>query len=202
MMGTTHICIGVASALALTMPENVGGCIAAIVGGAVGGSISDIDVSSKKNGIGSLYAKLIATGIIPLALVFDYIVDGGIIDYIKKCNSTNLTIGIVMFILLCLIGSKQDHRGFTHSLLALSLFSVSIALFCKPIFIPFFIGFASHLLLDTLNKKSIKLFFPLKKGVSLDICYANKSMDKLFLLIGAIGTVVILCYSLFRNISI
>lgn len=201
MMGKTHICIGVASALAVTMPENIGGCIAAIVGGAVGGSISDIDVSSNKNGIGSLYAKLIATGIIPFSLVIDYIVDGGIVDYIKNCNSTTLTIGVIMFMILCLIGSKQEHRGFTHSLLALLLFSVSVAFFCKPILIPFVIGFASHLLLDTLNKKSIKLFFPLKKGISFNLCYANKTVDKFLLLIGAVGTVGILCYSLVKNIN-
>lgn len=202
MMGKTHVFIGIASALALTTPDNLGGCLSAIVGGAVGGSISDIDVGSDKDGIGSLYAKLITTGIIPISLIIDYIIDGGIIDYVRNCNRTNLAIGVIMFIVLCFIGSKQDHRGFTHSLLALFLFSVSIGFFCKPILMPFVIGFASHILIDLLNKKPVKVFFPSKKGVCFKLCYANKTTDKILTLIGIVATVVLLGHSLVTNINL
>lgn len=202
MMGKTHIFIGIASALVLTAPDNLSDCLPAIVGGAVGGSISDIDVSSSKNGLDSLYAKLMATGIIPIALVIDYIIDGGIIDYVKNCNNTDLLIGVVLFMILCFIGSKQEHRGFTHSLLALFLFGFSIGFFCMPILIPFVIGFISHILLDILNKKPVKLFFPSKKGVCLKLCYSNKTVDKALLTIGIFTTLAFLGYLFSKNINI
>lgn len=201
MLGKTHIFVGVASALVLTAPDNLSGCLSAIVGGAVGGCISDIDVNSNKNSRDSLYAKLIATGLIPLALVVDFIFDGGIIEYVKNCNRTSLAMGVILFVALCFIGSKQDHRGFTHSLLAMILFSVSIGMFCNPVLIPFVIGFISHLVLDSLNKKPIKLFFPIEKGVCFKLCYSNKTADKVCLAVGVVVTVIYLSLSLALKIN-
>lgn len=201
MLGKTHIFVGVASALVLTAPDNLSGCLCAIVGGAVGGCISDIDVSSNKNSRDSLYAKLISTGLIPLALIVDFIFKGGIIDYVKNCKRATLVTGVVLFLALCFIGSKQDHRGFTHSLLALVLFSVAIGMFCKPLLIPFIIGFISHLVIDSLNKKPIKLFFPLEKGVCFKLCYSNKTVDKVCLAVGVVVTVLYLSLTLAVKIN-
>lgn len=202
MMGKTHIFIGIASALAVASPDNFKECLPAIVGGALGGSISDIDVNANKSTKDNLYAKLIASGIVPISLIIDLIADGGMIDYVKSCNTTVLVTGIILFIALCFIGSKQDHRGFTHSLLGLTLFSISVGFFCKPILIPFAIGFMSHILLDTLNKKPVKLFFPLKKGIYFDLFYANKTADKVLLFTGIVTIIVFLGYALAETINI
>ena len=43
MMGMTHIFIGTASAMAVSSPHTVSGCFAAMIGGAAGGFISDIE---------------------------------------------------------------------------------------------------------------------------------------------------------------
>lgn len=201
MLGKTHIFIGVASSLVLTAPDNLSSCLCAIVGGAVGGCISDIDVNSNKNNRDSLYAKLISTGLIPLALIVDFIFKGGIIDYVKNCNRTTLAIGVLLFVALYFIGSKQDHRGFTHSLLAVVLFSVAIGMFCNPVLIPFIIGFISHLVLDSLNKKSIKLFFPFEKGVCFKLFYSNKTADKVCLGVGVVVTVLYLSLTLATKIN-
>ncbi len=194
--------MGIASALAVTAPKNFQECLPAIVGGALGGSISDIDVNSNKSSKNTLYAKLIASGIVPISLIIDYIAKGSMINYVKTCNTTTLGIGVVLFIALCLIGSKQDHRGFTHSLLALALFSLSVGLFCTPILFPFIIGFISHILLDILNKRSVKIFFPIKKGISFDLCYSNKTADKILLIIGIAVTALFLGYSIYSTINI
>ena len=48
MMGKTHLFMGITAAAVLTRPDTVGGCLAALMGGAVGGVLSDIDVKSGK----------------------------------------------------------------------------------------------------------------------------------------------------------
>lgn len=196
MMGKTHMVVGMAMALAVTTPDTVGGFITAIVGGAVGSSISDIDVNVSKHNKDALYTRLVSTGLVPVALLIDLIFDGGIINYMRECSVVNRVIGVLLFVLMCLFGKFQEHRGFTHSLLALALFSISIALFCLPLLVPFATGYASHLVLDLLNKRSIKLFYPINKGVCFKLCYANKTVDKVLFLLGSVATVVLLVFSL------
>lgn len=143
-----------------------------------------------------MYARLIVAGIVVASLVIDFFIGGGIWKNILSTDSTRLFTGIGIFAILCLVGIFQEHREFTHSLIALVLFSLSVGLFCYPIIIPFTIGFLSHLLLDILNKKPIRLLYPKEKGVCLKLCYANKIADKVFMVIGIVGTVFILSYSI------
>ncbi len=196
MMGKTHMVVGMATAIALTTPDTLGGFISAIVGGAVGSCISDIDVNINKHGKDALYTRLIATGLVPIALLIDLIFDGGIVGYMIDCSTANKVIGVSLFVVMCVIGAMQGHRGFTHSLLALVLFSIAVALFCLPLLIPFSIGFATHLILDVLNKKPMKLFYPLEKGVCLKLCYANKRVDKALFLLGSVAVVFFLIFSI------
>ncbi|MEE0060276.1 MAG: metal-dependent hydrolase [Acutalibacteraceae bacterium] len=196
MLGKTHMMVGMATALALTAPDSAGGLIAAIVGGAVGSSISDVDVSVSKRGKDALYTRLIATGLVPIALLIDFIFKGGIVRYMIECPTAYKIIGVLLFVALCVIGKTHGHRGFTHSLLGFVLFCVSVSLFCKPVLVPFAIGFATHLILDVFNKKPIKLFWPVKKGLCFNLCCADKMVDKLLLLVGSVATVVFLVISL------
>lgn len=68
-----------------------------------------------------------------------------------------------------IVGYVFDHRGFFHSLPALILFTLIVSRFVGIITtFAFFIGYLSHLLLDTLNKQGIYWLYPLKyklKGV-------------------------------------
>ena len=66
------------------------------------------------------------------------------------------------------------HRGFTHSLLSLFIFTGILYVvagiigvgFGYWIAIGFSIGYASHILLDSFNPKGVSLFFPVKKKFS------------------------------------
>ena len=61
-----------------------------------------------------------------------------------------------------IIGYMFTHRGFFHSLLALFLFSYLLILFVPIIYvIPFFFGYLSHLILDSLNHQGILFLYPL-----------------------------------------
>ncbi|WP_143318721.1 metal-dependent hydrolase [Clostridium sp. HBUAS56010] len=198
MMGKTHIFIGMASALAISVPSTGDECLAAIMGGAVGGIISDIDIRSNSYCRDALYARFITAGIVLFSFIINFFVGGEIWRSIINTNYVRLSIGISTFLMLCLFGVFQNHREFTHSLIALVLFTVSVGLFCYPIAVPFVIGFLSHLLLDILNKKPIRLLFPKDKGICLKLCYSNKIADKVFMVLGIVGTIFALSYSCFR----
>ncbi|ONI43107.1 hypothetical protein AN640_06770 [Candidatus Epulonipiscium fishelsonii] len=186
MMGLTHLFIGTASALALT--SSVYGIIPALIGGSIGGTISDIDT---KNSIFSKYFKIKN---IVIAIVIDLVLQGPILHYIFKANKVILLFGIILFFILLKLGKAQKHRGPTHSILALTLFSVSIAFFSLPILPAFIIGFISHLTLDILNKKPVNIFYPYNKGICLKFCYANKSTNTTLLFVGIIFTVYFLIF--------
>ena len=60
---------------------------------------------------------------------------------------------------------------------------------------PFAIAFASHVLLDMMNKRSVRLFYPAKKGICLGWFYADRLANKAIAAGGTIWMIaaVILC---------
>ena len=61
------------------------------------------------------------------------------------------------------------------------LFSVAAA---------FALGFASHVLLDLLNKMPVQLLYPSKRGkLCLRLCYASGATNTAFMWAGALGIV-------------
>lgn len=203
MMGKTHIAIGISAAYLLTQPKSATEFVAATVGGSIGGIMADIDVkinrSNKfalKASIDALYGEILAVAISVCALVGDYFTGGQIIQNIIAHWQTAL-IGAIMFTALTVIGEISEHRDRTHSLLALALFSTSIFLISVPIGMAFLVGYASHLLIDFLNKSPIRLFYPLKKGICFNVCYADRLGNEL-LLVG--GVSIITLYLLMHSI--
>jgi len=62
------------------------------------------------------------------------------------------------------------HRGFTHSLLPLLIITFFLCNFKnKRVGVSFFIGYSSHLILDSFTKIGIPLFFPLKTYYSFNL---------------------------------
>jgi len=183
MMGKTHIFCGIAAALAISRPDSPEGCITAIIGGAAGGIISDMDMRDTRSK-DTIYSRLIAAGIIAAALLTDLAAGIGVIDRIKAAFDRDSVIGAGIFIALCIFGILQPHRKFTHSIVALCLYSSAVGMMHLPLCIPFAAGFASHIALDFLNKKPIMIFWPIKAGICLSLCYSNKFADKLLLFCG------------------
>lgn len=54
------------------------------------------------------------------------------------------------------------HRGFFHSILACLIFSLAIAFFSKWAGFGFFVGYFSHLILDSFTYSGVRLFWPFK----------------------------------------
>lgn len=189
MTGKTHLFAGAASALAVTRPSTKEGCLTAMIFGALGGLICDIDLRDNRGSKQALYARLSVMLLIAVALVSDTLADSGVIARLKETLDKRTSVGAAAFIILCIVGVMQPHRKFTHSIAALILFSYALAMVDIPLCVPFATGFASHLALDILNRKKLQLFWPLKTGVSFNICYSNKLADRLFLIAGIAATV-------------
>lgn len=77
------------------------------------------------------------------------------------------------------------HRGFTHS--------VTLATAVTFINVPLGIGMFSHIALDLLNYKSIKLFEPFSdKKFALKLCKTNSKADDFLRLLGTAGIIFVL----------
>jgi len=191
MMSKTHLSVGMAAALAVSPITNVNTCLLALAGGAIGGVIADVDILDNDYESDALTGELIALGITVIFAIVDFFSNGGVCNYVVN-NSICAIIGAIGFFILWIIGYNCDHRKFTHSLLALVLFSLCVALIYPELGVAFAFGYFSHLLLDILNKKGIQLLFPLKIGICLKLCYASKFANKLFMILGFIAIPVLI----------
>ena len=195
-MGKTHLFMGITAAAVLTRPDTIGGCLAVLIGGAAGGVLSDIDVKPGKGRRDDPDARIMAGGIGVIALVLDYLTGSGILAEITRLGSERLYLGLGCLILLCFLGYFQPHREFTHSFLAMALFSGAVGICSAAIQPAFAAGFLSHIALDLLNKKPVRLFFPIGTGFCLKLCYADKAANRVLLYFGMAFTILFSLYIL------
>lgn len=202
MLGKTHMMVGIAATLAVTRPDTVSGIVTAAGVGAVGSLISDIDVgtsSSHKDANKVILLTLIVTA---LAVIADCAGHLGLIQKIMSNSGiARVIIGCFVFVGTCAFGKEQPHRSFMHSLLALLILSFAIGLIYLPIVPYFVIGFLSHIATDVFNRRKVRLLYPLKGGVSLNLFRANGIANSLFLAAGCIVTTVeliLLLINIFR----
>lgn len=201
MMGKTHIAVGIAAAYLITQPQTAPEFIIATVGGSIGGVMADIDVKidtsnkyAAKASMDALYGEILAAAISVGALAGDYFTGGNILQG-AVANLTRFIIGAVLFIVFTIIGERSKHRDKTHSLLAMLLFSASVYLMESRIGFAYLVGYGSHLLVDTFNKSPIRVLYPLKKGVCLKLCYADRLGNELLL----VGSVLIMVLYIFLH---
>lgn len=88
------------------------------------------------------------------------------------------------------------HRKFIHSLFFVLSISFLIKIFYGNYYIPFLIGYISHLILDILTKNGIYLFYPFKLKIH-GFIKTNGIIEKLFLVfLGLVNIVFIINYIL------
>ena len=192
MMSKTHIAVGMAAGLAIAQTGSVESCIAALIGGSVGGVIADCDIHPSRAHKDALIGRLIVVGIAIVALVADYYADAGLCDYLVAHLGMPLIAGIALFVVLTFIGSHTDHRSFTHSLVAMAAFCAAVYLVCEPLLPYFAVGYASHLVLDITNKQGIRLFWPLKAEPSLGLCRAKGTANTVVMALGFVACGILL----------
>lgn len=180
MSGKTHVVCGIACVLMLPCRKQGIDIIPVLFSAAVGAELPDIDthVSSAIRWTWSLiFAFFISIGITEYYRVYS---ENTLIEYFKKQAEYTQPIKYiwgVVFVILCLAGMYSKHRSFTHSFAALLMYSYLVYQILGDYWVSFFIGYSSHLLLDVLNKKQIRLFYPVKKGLKIGICDSGGFAD-------------------------
>ena len=195
MMSKTHLAAGMAAALTISPIANINDCLLVLACGALGGVIPDVDILDDDYKKDALLGEGISFGLLFLCVVINFFNGGTILERVMEHKYLAI-LGILGFCLLWVIGFISEHREFTHSFLSMILFSVSVAFVDLSLFIPFSAGYFSHLMLDILNKKEIRLFFPREKGICLGLCYANKAGNTILMVLGFVATIYMFIYRL------
>ena len=195
MMAKAHITVGMAAAASIMMPRDIAGALPVIAGASLGCLICDIDCDNKSEKADSARWRKVMAAVALAALIEDHLLDAGIWRSIGQNGSYLWFAGLAGFVIICVFAGGSGHRGFSHSLLALALETLCLWLIFPAVAIPFAIAFASHVLLDMMNKRSVRLFYPSKKGVCLGWFYADRLANKAIAAGGTIWMIaaVILC---------
>ncbi len=166
----THITLGIASSLILTGPDTGQDVVVALVGGALGGLIVDVDGKGRDASEGKPLDWIVGGGLIAVLLLCDLFLGDGIFDYLVNHAGLPLVGGFAFLLCLLLVGFSSRPRTFMHSLLGLGLFGFAVFWFCRPLAFPFLIGYGSHLLADLLNNRGIQLLYPLRGKFCFHFC--------------------------------
>lgn len=205
MMGKTHLTMGMAASLAASFfavqPRNLSDILIALAGGAVGGVLADVDTVNNDYKCDALIGQLSGAITFGAVIAYDYFYKLGVCDYVMNSNKILSIIAGIVFMVLYIIGFISEHRTFTHSMMAMALFSGCFTIVYPRLGFAVFVGYASHLLLDLLNKKDVPLLFPLKKGICFHLCYASKTANKVFMFVGLAATLVLTGYRIYPYIT-
>lgn len=192
MLGKTHLSIGIAVAAAVMQPETAHECLAAVLGGTVGGVLCDIDTLRNDGKKDSIVIQFSAAAAAVCILAADYFLNTGLCAAALQQDRQRLMLGATAYIVLWIVGFFSGHRGFTHSLAAGAMFAQVVRMVCPPLAIPFAAAYASHIAIDLLNKKGVRLLWPMKGGVCLGLCYSDRMANTLLFRLGSLASVFFL----------
>lgn len=191
MTGKTHAVLGSAMALAVTRPQSIAEITAVTAVSVFGGLMVDLDVKSSK--ANKILNKVVTIAIIAaiIALFADGIFNLGLnkllISRAAEKSMIMKPTAIALMLLYIFLMSLSGHRGFTHSITALAIVTAfSSLMFREIITIAIVSGYATHIIIDLLNRKGEQLFYPLKKRFCFNLCKSDGMVSKSLFLIGAI----------------
>ena len=190
MQGKTHAAVGCATVLAVHLTvtgiPSMRHMVIAVATGTVAAVLPDIDLESSKASKQAASVLFLISILALGAAVFVCIPQtGGLSGLFETSGVYNRQVlGAVMFIVYIRAGLQGPHRGFTHSVTALIAVSVSAYLAAGAFAADVFAGYASHLVLDLLNKKGMRLLWPSEKTYCIGICTASGHADQVVHIIG------------------
>lgn len=187
MESNTHMAVGVASSLIILQPKtDTKELVLGITLAIVGSLISDIDMHNSKanKAINKIIWVIGITGIISLTV--DYFLKLGIYENIlNDVAIMRILVSISLFSIILMFAKLTPHRTFSHSLIGITSFYIPVSIIFDQMGNYFLIAIISHVVIDLFNKKKVKLFYPLKKGVCFKLCYSNGVVNKVLLFISS-----------------
>ena len=190
MTAKTHIATGAMLTLLAVQPNNVKYLTLSLAGGIIGSIIPDID--SKNSETNQFFDKVTITTVLTLIICtgLEYFFHIGLYKLIlRKTNIEKIVATVMLFFAMCIIGSRTNHRSFTHSFLGLFIFGLILYISLPKVFIEsFVVGYLSHIILDLFNHKGLKLFYPMKKRLCFDLCDSDGIVNNV--IFGANGIIL------------
>ena len=195
MLAKAHIAVGMAAAFSIVRPETVAEALPVIAGGALGCLICDLDCENKSEKSDSSRWRAVMALVAAAALIEDHLLDAGMWRSLGQNGQYLWFAGLAGFVITCVFAGGSGHRGFSHSLLAMGLETLCLWLVFPAVAVPFAAAFASHVILDMMNKRSVRLFYPAKKGICLGWFYADRLANKVFTAFGTVWLIaaIIIC---------
>ena len=188
MQKETHAVIGATSALYLTQPTTKEETIVIACIGTFAGMLPDCDIGkSTINKIIKFFLMTIVLFLLGVAAIYQ----GASEEMLLKLYSTisegyELLFGIIIFTTGLLASFASTHRGFSHSIVGLIVFSVAAYLVNKTYALNFMVGYLSHIIIDFINMRGEALFWPKKKRYCLHICKADSIVNSILFIFGVI----------------
>lgn len=187
MKSRTHMAVGAAAALAAVQPQAAIGCAVAVAAGTLGAAISDVDLLWNR-GAREVFHRVMGIALALVCLVaLDVLAQADVTTRLAALVGKDWGWGLVMLLLLCVCGFFSEHRSFTHSIAGMTLFTVAVHLLVPGHALGFLAGFASHLVLDLLNRKPLRLLFPFRKGYTLRLCSADGMVNSVLMWLGLLA---------------
>ena len=189
MTGKTHVAIGVATALTLSLDKSPENLIILVLASSLGSLVPDLDHPKAKLNQKLLWKnnKIYKTlFFIALGSIFMFL-------YFSKNIKPLLIISVVFFLL-----GISSHRGFTHSILGFlaSIYMVRIGTlkYNLPfIYYGFMLGYILHLVADFFTPMGIKLFYPLNVNVSSPITIrTNSKTEKIIFMLLSVYSIFLM----------
>lgn len=178
MTGRTHLAVGVAAALLASGPATgIAGLVAAAAGGAAGAVLPDLDVRNTARPWRERLTRAGAAALLVGALVFDAAEGWPLMGRAAGTELEPVALGLAGLAALCCAARLSAHRSFSHSLLALAGFAAATHLVCAPLAPYVALGFATHLALDALTYRGLRLFWPSRHGFSARLCHTGGVVD-------------------------
>lgn len=100
---------------------------------------------------------------------------------------------VVAFLVLLCVTIPMPHRGMSHSIFWGAIFSVVFYLTIRVRWITYWFscGYASHLIIDLVNEKSIPILFPVGDKMSFGFCKSDGVANNAIMILSAIGYLAI-----------
>ncbi len=166
------------------------GLAVAAAGGAVGATLPDLDVRDTAHPWRERLTRAGAAALLVGALVFDAVNGASLAREAMVRGLGPLLLGAVGLVALACAARLSAHRSFSHSLLALAGFTTATYLVCPPLAPSVALGFATHLVLDALTYRGLRLFWPVTRGFSARLCKTGGVVDACCL-VGALLAIAI-----------
>lgn len=199
MLRRTHMAVGVTAALALVHPHSTSELLLGAGAAVIGAVISDIDSDSSETHRDANIVVGVAMAAIIALIAVESIGHFGLYRKILAQTSIMRVIPAAAVLLgICAFGKEQPHRSFMHSVLALALMTCCVHIIL-PLAAPYYAAaFASHLLIDFLNRKGERLLYPYPKGFCLHLCASDGWINSVLLRVCSLTSAGLFVYWMVR----